>query len=87
MIALEDGGALILTTALYHDPAGKSINETGVKPSVEMANAEDDSSDLGENAPSPAPGSQPRPHDDPVLKKGIEILRGQGQAAAAAKAA
>jgi carboxyl-terminal processing protease len=87
VIALEDGGALILTTALYHDPAGKSINETGVKPSVEMANAEDDSSDLGENAPSPAPGSQPRPHDDPVLKKGIEILRSQGQAAAAAKAA
>ena len=87
VIALEDGGALILTTALYHDPSGKSINETGVKPSVEMANAEDESSDLGEGAPSPAPGAQPRPHDDPVLKKGIEILRGQGQAAAAAKAA
>jgi len=87
VIALEDGGALILTTALYHDPSGKSINETGVKPSIEMANVEDDSSDLGESAPSPAPGSQPRPHDDPVLKKGIEILRNQGQAGVAAKAA
>jgi carboxyl-terminal processing protease len=92
VIALEDGGALILTTALYHDPSGKSINETGVKPSVEIPAPEDDSGDVIEEgagvAPSrPAPGTAIRTKDDPALKKAIELLRNQSQPAPAAKAA
>jgi len=92
VIALEDGGALILTTALYHDPSGKKINETGVKPSVEMANAVEDNSDIissaaGEAPGRPSPSAPPRSHDDPVLKKALELLRSQTQAAPAAKAA
>lgn len=92
VIALEDGGALILTTALYHDPAGKSINEVAVKPSVEIAAADDDSSEVtdestGEAPGRPAPGAASRPHDDPVLKKAIELLRSQSQPTDAAKAA
>ena len=93
-IPLEDGGALILTTALYRDPSGKSINETGVKASVEVAPADEDSSaDLQEEGAGQAPpghpslGGAPRPSNDPVLKKALDILHGQGQPAAAAKAA
>ncbi len=92
VIALEDGGALILTTALYHDPTGKKINETGVKPSVEIPAPEDDSSavidESGGEAPSPpAAGNTTHTHDDPALKKAIELLRSQSQPAPAAKAA
>ena len=91
VIALEDGGALILTTALYHDPAGKKINENGVKPSVEMANAVDETGEITEGANGETPGHAanglPRPQDDPVLKKALDLLRAPSQASAAAKAA
>ena len=91
VIALEDGGALILTTALYHDPAGKKINDNGVKPSVEMANAVEDTGDITEGANGEAPGRAtnglPRPQDDPVLKKALDLLRTPSQIPTAAKAA
>ncbi len=90
VIPLEDGGALILTTALYHDPAGKALNETGVKPSVEVASAADEATEVEEGgeveAPSHgAPAFPPHVHDDPVLRKAIDMLR--SQPAAAGKAA
>ncbi len=90
VIPLEDGGALILTTALYHDPAGKALNETGVKPSVEVASAADEATEVEEGgeveAPSHgAPAFPPHVHDDPVLRKAIDLLR--SQPAAAGKAA
>jgi len=88
VIPLEDGGALILTTALYHDPSGKAINETGVKPSVEVANnAGDDSgiSDSGdsESAPQPQPGALPSRSNDAPLRKALELLHNQPAAAKA----
>ncbi len=89
-IVLEDGGALLLTTALYHSPSGKSINEAGVKPSVEMAGTFDESSDLdtsaaGEGAELPSAGAAPRVRQDATVKKALEILR--SLPAAPAKAA
>jgi len=89
IIALEDGGALILTTALYHDPAGKTINDGGVKPSVEMANVVDDFGDAGSDTATPGrtTPAAPRPQDDPVLKKALELLHAPAQIPAAAKAA
>ncbi len=91
IIALEDGGALILTTALYHDPEGKKINDNGVKPSVEMANVVDELGDNAETAGGEEPGhvtsGVPRPQDDPVLKKALELLRAPIQVPAASKAA
>ena len=89
IIALEDGGALILTTALYHDPAGKTINDGGVKPSVEMANVVDDFGDAGSDTATPGrtTPAAPRPQDDPVMKKALELLHAPAQIPAAAKAA
>lgn len=92
VLPLDDGGALILTTALYRDPSGKAINETGVKPSVEMANAVDDLNDVTDVTAGEVPGrvaapATPHTHDDPVLKKALDLLRTQSQAAPAAKAA
>ena len=85
VIPLEDGAALILTTALYHDPSGKAINETGVKPSVEVANNADDLSPLredgGDNAPHPN-GATPSHLGDAPLHKAIELLRNPNTASA-----
>jgi len=86
-IPLEDGGALILTTALYRSPSGKNINESGVKPSVELAGALDDSSELDDGAegggnPRPSGGAAPRAHDDPAIRKALEVLRGLSVTAA-----
>jgi len=81
IMPLDDGGALVLTTALYYTPAGKSINSEGVAPSVEVAVSIDDSADqLDEDgapgtAETPSTGISLRPHDDPVLKKAIELLK------------
>jgi carboxyl-terminal processing protease len=87
IIPLDDGGALILTTALYHSPSGKSINESGVKPSVEMAAGFDDSSDLDDGASGAGagrPAGASRAHDDPAVRKALEILRNQTSAPAKA---
>jgi carboxyl-terminal processing protease len=81
VIPLEDGGALILTTALYFDPSGKAINETGVKPSVDVAGNVDDISALqegaGDEGPGHVPPSGPPRAGDPALRKAIELLRSQ----------
>jgi carboxyl-terminal processing protease len=81
VIPLEDGGALILTTALYYDPSGKALNETGVKPSVEMANLTEDTPSLEDNAGPEAPGQAgpavPSRANDPILRKAIDLLRNQ----------
>jgi len=84
VIPLEDGSALILTTALYYDPAGKAINETGVKPSVEMANNGEEISGLqegtGEEVPGQVTPSGAARASDAVLRKAIELLRNQTSA-------
>jgi len=79
VIPLEDGGALILTTALYRDPSGKAINEGGVKPSVEVANnAGDDSSALPDSGDDGTPRTGlpgPSRAGDAPLRKAIDLLR------------
>ncbi|HMD32096.1 MAG TPA: S41 family peptidase [Candidatus Acidoferrales bacterium] len=85
VIPLEDGGALILTTALYHDPSGKALNDTGVKPSVEVASNGDDTSGLQEGAGEdggPHPNGANASHaGDAPLRKAIDLLRSQSPAA------
>ena len=71
IIPLEDGAALILTVANYYTPAGKVILEEGVLPTVEARSASDSPDADDETADTPKPAQ-----DDPVLKKGIEVLQG-----------
>ncbi len=79
LIPLDDGAALILTVAKYYTPAGKSLQENGVTPDVEAQPAEG-------QVLAPVPHALPRP-DDPVLSKGLEVLRTQAEAEPARKAA
>jgi carboxyl-terminal processing protease len=75
-ITLDDGSALILAVAKYHSPAGNSIPDKAVTPSVPMADQPEPVSDEEEDAaPADQPGEiKPRTADDPLLKKAIDVL-------------
>ncbi len=86
LILLDDGAALVLTVANYYAASGKPIAEDGVAPTVEVRAANEDLADTGdEETPSISAGEPlrfPSP-DDPVLRKAIELLKGEARKAAA----
>jgi len=81
LITLDDGSALILTTANYYNPDGKSILEEGVTPTeVVHASAEDDS-DVDDTATDATPnkdlpqGPRPLSPEDPIYRKALELVK------------
>lgn len=80
-ITMEDGSAVILSTAKYYSPSGKAIQDMGVTPTVLVSESEPVSdSDEDDNTPPP----EPKKDDDAVLKKAIEVLtKGKAETAAA----
>jgi carboxyl-terminal processing protease len=75
-IAMDDGGAIILSVAKYYSPSGKAIQDVGVVPTVQVmeaeppaaaAETEEDEDNTAEEAPAVKPG------DDPILKKALEV--------------
>jgi carboxyl-terminal processing protease len=72
-IATEEGGAIILSVAKYYSPSGKAIQDVSVTPSVQTTEAEPvEEPDEDVQPETPAPAEQPG--EDPILKKGIEVL-------------
>jgi carboxyl-terminal processing protease len=65
-IELPDGAALLLTVAKYEGPAGKKIQDEAVTPNVRVATVSDD-----DDEDTPSKG-------DPVLNKGLELLKAKG---------
>jgi carboxyl-terminal processing protease len=82
LIPLEDGSALILSVAYYYTPAGKSILEDGVQPTVPVRLALDFGED--ETDGTAPPPRRATPADDPVLRKALELLRDPALTKAAA---
>jgi carboxyl-terminal processing protease len=75
---MDDGGAILLSVAKYYSPEGKAIQDTGVTPSVTVAEPEPqiDFDENGEPIPT-APVQQPQQkklEDDPVVKKAVDVL-------------
>src|SRR6202163_2352268 len=84
-IALDDGGAVILTVAFYSAPDGKSIVDEGVAPTVEVHTRSQDPDAAAADTEEPAPlgpGQLPKA-DDPVYNKALELLK-NGEATKAA---
>ena len=82
-IVMDDGSAIILSVAKYYSPSGKSIQDNGVLPGVQVAEAQpviDEDEELEEQQPQP---KATKPADDLLLKKAIEVANGGKQAAAA----
>jgi carboxyl-terminal processing protease len=76
LIPLEDGAAVILTVAYYYTPSGKAIIVDGVVPTVQVVQAPPDvDADAATAAPPPPPARQPS-RDDPVVKKALDLLKG-----------
>ncbi len=78
-VTVDDGSAIILAVAKFYSPSGKSIQDTGVAPSVLSVETEPYADlDEDENAPSkPAKVEPAKPvEEDPVVKKAIEVLNG-----------
>ena len=77
-IAMDDGGAIILSVAKYYSPSGQAIQDTRVAPGTLVAEPEPqfDYDENGEPIPQaqPQPGEQPKTPDDPVVKKALEVL-------------
>jgi carboxyl-terminal processing protease len=77
-VTMDDGSAVILSVAKYYSPSGKSIQDNGVTPTVQLAEAQPTVDDEDENAPEKAP--ETKPSDDPLLKKAIDVLMGRDTA-------
>jgi carboxyl-terminal processing protease len=86
LFPLDDGSALLLTVARYAAPSGKIFMTDGVTPNVEVKRA-----DLADIAPSddgkqpqvegaPPVVVAPKPADDQMLKKAIEVLTSSAKA-------
>ncbi len=71
-ITMDDGSAVILSVAKYYSPGGKAIQDTGVTPSVPVAEAEAVTIDDDGNPATPEVPAQPG--EDILLKKAIEVV-------------
>lgn len=71
-LTLDDGSAVILSIAKYYTPSGKAIQDTGVTPTVPVADAAPalDSDDDTTPLPEPEPTTK---GEDLLLKKAIEV--------------
>lgn len=74
-IQMDDGGALILSVAKYYSPSGKAIQDTGVVPSVQLAE-NDNSPELDQDG-NPIPGTEPKNNEDNLLKQSIDLVTGK----------
>lgn len=74
-IQMDDGGAVILSVAKYYSPSGKAIQDTGVVPTVQLAE-NDNSPDLDQDG-NPIPGTAPKTNEDNLLKQSIDLVTGK----------
>jgi carboxyl-terminal processing protease len=73
LIEMENGAALILTTALYYSPSGKNIPAEGIAPTQEVHLSIDQLMAMNDVvAPTPPPSASP---DDADMKRAIDILQ------------
>jgi carboxyl-terminal processing protease len=72
-LTMDDGSAVIISVAKYYSPSGKAIQDTGVTPSVPVAEVNAAAETDDDIAPAPP---QPEPKDkgeDILLKKAIDV--------------
>ncbi len=72
-VQLDDGSAIILAVAKYYSPRGKAIQDTRVMPTVQVFESEPIPESEEEEAPA-EPQWTPRPEEDRLLEKAIEVL-------------
>ena len=73
-ITMDDGSAIILSVAKYYSADGKAIQDNGVTPEVQVAQAEPIAQVDDNGEPLAVPDQPQKPQDDPILKKALELL-------------
>ncbi len=76
-LTMDDGSAIILSVAKYYSPAGKAIQDTGVTPNEAVQEPEpqlEGADEDNDGARPEAAEAEQKPGDDPILKRGIEVL-------------
>lgn len=75
-LTMDDGSAIILSVAKYYSPGGKAIQDVGVTPNeaVQEPDQQLDTDDDSEAAHPEATEPEHKPGDDPILKRGMEVL-------------
>ncbi len=80
-ITMDDGSAVILSVAKFYSPSGKSIQDNGVTPTVQVAEAQPVIEDDDNPDQAPEQRTPQKPTEDLLLKKAIEVANGVKQAA------
>ena len=72
-VVMDDGAAVILSVAKFHNANGKALQDQGVMPSVPVADLEP--AELIDDDPAAAPKKEEKPKstEDLILKKAVEI--------------
>ncbi len=72
-VVMDDGAAVILSVAKFHNANGKALQDQGLMPSVPVADLEP--AELIDDDPAPAPKKEEKPKstEDLILKKAVEI--------------
>ncbi|MBI2685576.1 MAG: carboxyl-terminal protease [Acidobacteria bacterium] len=84
-VVMDDGTAVILSIAKFHSANGKALQDTGVMPSVPVADLEPAELNDEEGAATPKKEEKPKSNEDLILKKAVEIsLKGLSPAEAQA---
>lgn len=74
-IQMDDGGAVILSVAKYYSPSGKAIQDSGVTPTVQVAENEG-TPELDQDG-NPIPGTEQKSTEDNLLKQAVELVTGK----------
>lgn len=84
-VVMDDGAAVILSIAKFHNASGKAIQDQGVMPSVPVADLEPAELNDDDPATEPKKEEKPKSTEDLILKKAVEIsLKGLSPAESAA---
>jgi carboxyl-terminal processing protease len=76
LIPLDGGSALLLSVAKYFTPSGKEIQQSGIEPTLEVGQPNEDVVDPNSEDQLKAPATDPSANDeDRQLNKALEILR------------
>jgi carboxyl-terminal processing protease len=74
LIEVPDGSALILSVAKYYTPKGKTIQDTGITPNVQVASSDDLAAVLPDDDDSNEP-PKTQPKEDDQLHRALEVLK------------
>jgi carboxyl-terminal processing protease len=75
-LTMDDGSAIILSVAKYYSPNGKAIQDTGVTPNEAVQEPEPqlEADEDNDSARPETAETEQKTGDDPILKRGVEVL-------------